>query len=216
MRNTTIAFFLSVFVSVQAFSADFQVKVTDPKGNPVKDAVVTLKPATPPTEIPAMEKVQIEQKNREFIPKVVVIQAGGEVEFPNHDSVQHHVYSFSKPKRFDLPLYKEATPKPVQFDTPGVVTLGCNIHDWMKAYIYVTDTPFYGKSGADGILKISNVPSGSFQLVFWHPLFKKISGKALPETLVFDEKNNVNESVSVELKREVAPPRHTGESSGGY
>lgn len=215
MRNIAAVLIVSVFISVLAFASDFQVKVTDAKGNPVQNAVVALKPAVPLKDAPKT-RVQIVQKDKEFIPKVSVMQAGGEVEFPNQDTVQHHVYSFSKPKRFDLPLYKDSTPKPVLFENPGIVTLGCNIHDWMKAYIYVADTPFFAKSGSDGILKISDLPPGSYQLDFWHPLLKKVSGKPLPAKVEIDGKSDFSDTVSVELKREVVPQHGSIDNSGGY
>ena len=72
------------------------------------------------------------------------VGVGTRVEFPNNDSVSHQVYSFSPAKRFQLPLYKGEIHPPVTFDQPGLVVLGCNIHDSMVGYIYVTDAPYFG------------------------------------------------------------------------
>ncbi|MBF0503198.1 MAG: methylamine utilization protein [Candidatus Riflebacteria bacterium] len=150
------------------------------------------------------------------MPRVTAIQTGTQIEFPNHDTVQHHVYSFSKPKRFDLPLYKTETPQPVLFDKPGVVVLGCNIHDWMKAYVYVTDTPYFSKCGADGILKISNLPPGTYNIEFWHPQLKKFIGKGLGPSINLDEKKDFSETIAVELKSENVPSRTRNNDIGGY
>jgi len=91
------------------------------------------------------------------------------VDFPNHDSIRHHVYSFSPAKRFELPLYIGQPAAPVQFDTPGVVVLGCNIHDWMIAYVYVADSPYYTRSGEDGMASLGPLPAGRYQVRVWHP-----------------------------------------------
>lgn len=78
------------------------------------------------------------------------VYVGTRVTFPNRDNIRHHVYSFSSAKKFELPLYIGTPAAPVVFDKPGVVALGCNIHDWMLAYIYVLTTPHFAKTAADG------------------------------------------------------------------
>lgn len=216
MKSKLMVFLVIFLLPSLIHGAGFELKVTDKSGGPVLDAVVTLKPTTPVTAPPKSEKAQITQKDKQFIPTVTVIQAGTPVEFPNQDDVQHHVYSFSKPKRFDLPLYKETTPKPVLFDTPGLVVLGCNIHDWMKAYVYVADTPFFAKSEADGMLKINTLPAGTYQLVFWHPRLRKIEGKALPTTITVDNAKGFSGTVQVNLKKEVAPSQNQNSETVGY
>ena len=220
MKHSILIIFFSLFIVSHLQAADFKLKVTDARGNTVADAAAALKNETIAETAPAQKTVEINQKDKEFTPRVTLIQAGTSVEFPNHDTVQHHVYSFSQPKRFDIPLYKEEKPKPVLFDKPGVVVIGCNIHDWMKAYIYVTDTPYFSKSAADGVIHISNIPSGKYKLTFWHPRLKKILGKGLPESIDLDEKKNFSEAVSVdvsvELKKEIVPSKNVIGGQGGY
>jgi hypothetical protein len=111
----------------------------------------------------------VDQSDREFVPYVKPILVGTSVRFPNKDNIRHHVYSFSSTKKFELPLYAGTPAAPVIFDKPGVVTLGCNIHDWMIGFIYVADTPYFGKSGADGIVLLSNLPPGDYTVRVWHP-----------------------------------------------
>ncbi|HET8819084.1 MAG TPA: methylamine utilization protein, partial [Xanthomonadaceae bacterium] len=96
---------------------------------PLADAVASLHAASAPRASGAT--AVIDQRNATFVPGVIGIQAGTRVTFPNSDNTLHHVYSFSPAKTFQLPLYSGKRADPVLFDKPGVVTLGCNIHDWM-------------------------------------------------------------------------------------
>ena len=100
----------------------------------------------------------------------VGVGVGTSVEFPNNDSVSHQVYSFSPAKKFQLPLYKGVQHAPVTFDHEGLVVLGCNIHDEMAGYIYVTDSPFFGTTDAGGSLQLQDLPAGDYRVVLWSPL----------------------------------------------
>lgn len=111
----------------------------------------------------------IEQRNREFVPYVTIVQTGTAIEFPNRDPFKHHVYSFSAAKNFEIKLYAGKPAQPVVFDKPGEVALGCNIHDWMEAYILVVDSPYFAKTGSKGRALIANVPPGRYRLRLWHP-----------------------------------------------
>ncbi len=77
----------------------------------------------------------MDQQGHQFVPHLLVVQAGTEVTFPNSDNVSHHVYSFSPTKPFELPLYKGDVYPPVTFEKAGIVVVGCNIHDSMLGYI---------------------------------------------------------------------------------
>ena len=85
------------------------------------------------------------------------------------DTVQHHIYSLSKPKRFEIPLYRVGASESVVFDQPGIVTIGCNIHDWMVAYIAVLPTPYFAKTDASGAAALAALPAGRYRLEIWHP-----------------------------------------------
>ena len=110
----------------------------------------------------------MDQVHRSFAPDLLVIPVGSTVEFPNSDSVSHQIYSFSPAKRFQLPLYRGKPYPPVHFDQPGVVTLGCNIHDEMLAYLLVTDAAWYGRTN-DGGTFAAEVPRGRYHVALWHP-----------------------------------------------
>jgi hypothetical protein len=104
---------------------------------------------------------------RSFDPLVTVVPVGTAVSFPNRDRVRHHVYSFSPVKKFEIKLYVGTPAAPVVFDQPGIAVLGCNIHDQMNAWVVVVPTPWYGKTGADGTLRLNPAP-GTYRLRFWH------------------------------------------------
>lgn len=136
-------------------------------GQPVEAAVVTLTPVGRGAAALTPVEATMDQVASEFAPRVLVVTKGSRVRFPNSDRIRHQVYSFSPAKRFELPLYTGTPPNPVVFDSAGIVTVGCNIHDWMKGYIVVVDTPHYGLSGADGRVSL-DAPPGEYLLTAWH------------------------------------------------
>ena len=155
----------------QAFAASVTGSVTDGNGAPVADAVLYAMPAAA-TAGTAVQPGTMDQVNKEFLPLVVPIQRGALVRFPNKDNIRHHVYSFSPARPFELKLYSGTPSKPVKFDKPGPVVLGCNIHDWMVGYIYVVDTPYFAKTDKSGAARLDGLPSGEYLLHIWHPYAK--------------------------------------------
>lgn len=157
---------LGCVLALAAQAADLRVLVRA-NGKPVADAVASLHSPAAADAVKAGDAI-IDQRNTQFVPRVSVIDTGTRVRFPNSDNVRHQVYSFSPAKRFDLPLYSGRAAPPVTFDTPGVVVLGCNIHDWMLAYVVVVDSPYHAITGADGQARI-DAPAGTYTLRVWHP-----------------------------------------------
>ncbi len=150
----------------QAASIEAQVRTS--AGKPLADVIVYAMPANAVPDARG-KTVAVEQIDREFVPYVTAVQAGTTVTFPNRDPILHHVYSFSPPKSFEIKLYSGKSPVAVLFDKPGVVTLGCNIHDWMIGYIFVVSTPWFGKTDANGAATLRDLPAGSYTLHAWHP-----------------------------------------------
>jgi plastocyanin len=142
--------------------------VLDDRGEPVRDAVVYAVPLEPASTSPPPEPIAIDQVDKEFVPHVTAVPVGARVDFPNRDQIRHHVYSFSEAKTFEIPLYKGIPAAPVEFDRPGEVVLGCNIHDWMKAYVFVAETPYFGITNDRGATAIE-LPAGDYQAYVWHP-----------------------------------------------
>jgi plastocyanin len=151
-------------------AAGLTVTVLDRGGHAVPEVVVTAAPTPEVRTAPAASHATatMDQHDLAFVPQVLVVSVGTSVEFPNNDTVSHQVYSFSPAKRFQLALYKGALHPPVTFDKPGLVVLGCNIHDQMVGYIYVTEAPFYGKTDAQGAAHLTNGP-GDYVLTLWSP-----------------------------------------------
>lgn len=173
LRPTALACLLALAPG-RAAAADVAFKLSDPKGAPVADAVVSLVPLDAPTNPVAPAKpLEIAQLGKEFQSLVTPLVVGSTVNFPNEDSVEHQVYSLSDAKKFEFPLYKPGRSGAIVFDRPGVVVIGCNIHSWMLAYVVVLDTPWFAKSGADGTANVAGVPPGRYRAEVWHPTLKK-------------------------------------------
>lgn len=162
-----------------ASAASISGLVTDRKGTTLSDAVIYAVPVSAAIAATSARTAVIDQINKEFVPFVTPVQTGTQVSFPNKDNIRHQIYSFSAAKTFSLKLYSGVPSAPVLFDKPGVVVLGCNIHDWMLAYVYVVDTPYFAKT-KNGRWRIDNLPAGSYLLRAWHPQL----GGAVPEQTV--------------------------------
>lgn len=169
MANRLPAVFLTAWAAL-APAAELAGKV-EAGGQPLANLVVAaraldeagrVKAAPPPAAM------ALDQKSREFIPHVLAVRAGTPVYFPNSDAIKHHVYSFSQAKRFEIKLYSGVPPEPVVFGQPGIVALGCNIHDWMLGYVYVSDADYLAVSDNDGRWSF-DLPNGRYRLTFWHP-----------------------------------------------
>lgn len=165
---STVFFSLAaVVVSADAEAAPVQVLVTDQDGKPLADAVVEL--YNPQSSAKSEGVAEVAQQDLTFRPFVSAVQVGSKVDFPNQDKTRHHVYSFSPAKNFELKLYAGKPEEPLLFDKVGIVALGCNIHDYMQAYIYVGESAYLAVSGEDGIARFNEVPDGAYQLKLWHP-----------------------------------------------
>lgn len=213
MKRIAGLFVFLIALASALVAADLEVMVTDSSGKPVADAVAYALPLDGQIlpEVSATP-AELEQINKEFRPHVTVVQTGGTVIFPNRDSIAHHVYSFSEAKKFELPLYS-GVPAPIKFEKAGVVTLGCNIHDWMKAYIMVVDTPFFAVSKADGRIELKNLPEGKWRVEFWHPRQKD----ALPPREVsLNGAQKQSEKAVFTLRREWKKKKSSGTDGPGY
>jgi plastocyanin len=166
--SRAISLVLLLSLPALARAATITVDVRDARGAGVADAVVYAVPEG--RELPPAKKTAImDQKNRTFVPHILPIQTGTAVRFPNSDDIRHQVYSFSSAKIFQLPLYEGTPANPVVFDRAGVVTLGCNIHDRMSAYIVIVDTPYFATTTKKGRAQLAQVGAGKYALRVWYP-----------------------------------------------
>ncbi len=172
LREFSIPAIVGCTLALPVMAADVTVTVRGTADQPAADTVVLLYATDragsehPPGSTAPRT---IEQQGQMFAPAVSLVPVGTEVLFPNFDRMRHHVYSFSEAKPFEVRLYSgEETPS-ILFDRPGIVVLGCNIHDWMEAYLYVADTRYASLTGADGRAALADVPAGSYRLEIWRP-----------------------------------------------
>lgn len=178
---------LTLTIAVRAASAaEIAVAVRDQDGKPAADAVVSLWPAdhraAPPSNAAAH---MIDQRNEAFVPFVTVMWRGDALSFKNSDRTRHHVYSFSPVKPFEMILNPGETSQALKFDQSGVVAIGCNIHDKMIAYAFVTDTPWTALTDAQGRASISSLPKGKYRAEVWHPRLDA-DARAPEQTLTLD------------------------------
>jgi plastocyanin len=212
MRRTLFCLLLGLAPSVVG-AAEGSLAVTVRHDQiPLADAVVSLTPLDAVPGPAAFAEAVIAQEDREYDPYVTAVMAGTRVSFPNRDSVQHHIYSLSKPKRFEKPLYASGASESVLFDQPGVVTLGCNIHDWMIAYVVVLSTPHFAKTGASGESVLTALPPGRYRLEVWHPRL----AKPVTRELSLAAGPNPAEEFILQLKPDRRIRRAPGGKAGGY
>ncbi|PZP32444.1 MAG: methylamine utilization protein [Roseateles depolymerans] len=165
MQRLPLSLILSL-LPLAATAVPVTLQVRGPDGQPLADAVVAVEVRGRIGKT-GSAKAEMGQRDRQFTPQVLVVQTGTAVNFPNFDTVRHHVYSFSPTKVFDIKLYSGTPAEPVVFDKPGVATLGCNIHDRMSAHIIVVDTPLFARTDAQGRASL-DLPAGEHALKAWH------------------------------------------------
>jgi len=204
---------LSLLACGVAVSAEVMAEVRDTRGAPVAGAVVWVTPIgskIPQKLMPAI----VAHQNKQFVPYVTAVQVGTTINLPNLDDVKHHAYSFSPAKKFELPLYAGTPEAPLLFDKPGIVTIGCNIHDWMTAYVCVVETPFFAISGADGRVQLRNLPAGAYRAEVWQPRLKgQPADYAQPFTI---QNEAVKLAFKLDLKPEFRARRNPATLDGRY
>jgi plastocyanin len=158
---------LAILFAPAALAGMVTVNVTTQSGAAAQDTVIVFDPldAAP---APSHDAASVDQVNKRFVPRVSVVRTGTTVTFPNSDRIRHQVYSFSPAKTFEVKLYAGSPKTPINFDQPGLVVLGCNIHDNMVAFISVVDSPYFAKTAESGAA-VLNLPAGRYRLRAWHP-----------------------------------------------
>jgi plastocyanin len=188
-----------------AFGSDVDVFVLDRDGQPVADvAVYAAKPDGQKSLPTPTANAVMDQVDKQFVPHLLVVQSGTSVEFPNSDTVAHHVYSFSHPNKFMLPMYKGVAHPPVTFKHSGVAILGCNIHDHMLSYILIVDSVNYTKTDESGKASLSLERPEDYEIRIWSPRIRDHEG-LLSKTVVNPE--SMEPAVSFQLTRKLGPPR---------
>ena len=169
IRRRLCVSFALLFASASSAAAEFEITVLDRNGEPVPNVAVYVQ-SDDDGDRPETEKIAVmQQVDSRFEPDLLVVQTGTRVQFPNNDIVAHHVYSFSTPNNFVLPMFRGGMRPQVQFEHPGVVTVGCNLHDQMVGYILVVDGQAYGKTDRDGRVHLDADNPEGVTVKIWSP-----------------------------------------------
>jgi len=195
------AFGLALGLAVNSHAGPVDIVVTKADGSPLHSAVVSLSVAgQSPLRAKAGTKALMIQENKQFAPFVLPVQMGTTVEFPNNDPFRHQVYSFSPAKSFELKLYAAPEVGTQLFDKEGTVSLGCNIHDNMRAYVYVVGTPYFAATDEKGVAHIPQVPPGNYVMKTWHPNVK--GATAAEQPIAVPAQGPLEITARLELKRD--------------
>ena len=184
-KSLTKAICLStLLVHGTGFAASYSAKVRDKNGGALGDAVVTLHllPASKANE-PAVAVnsattnngngngvgTTLAQEGLQFERYVTAIRVGTTVTLPNRDKLEHHIKSLGPSQMFELKIYEPGANRAIVFDKPGPSVLICYLHGWMRAWVFAADTPFFGKTGAEGEVRIDDLKPGDYEMRVWHP-----------------------------------------------
>ena len=184
-------------VAFGASSSNLSITVRDERGIPVSDAVVMVYPATQSGKTLRAASNVMAQRNLAFAPGTLIAAKGSSVSFPNFDRVRHSIYSFSKAARFEINLYGKDQTRSQKFPIAGSVALGCNIHDNMRGYIKVVDTPFAAKTDRYGVVALAVLPTGAASVYIWHPLARASENEVLYKTALTAGSNDRRYALSV-------------------
>jgi len=132
------------------------------------NVVVSLQPPPPGAKWPVSQPmVQMDQELCVFVPRVVVVPAGGTVEFLNTDRLLHNLHSVSKGN----PTFNRTQPRgrtiPIVLKKPEIIRVGCDLHPWMRAWVVVAEHPFYAVTNDQGEFMLDHVPPGKYTLQLW-------------------------------------------------
>jgi plastocyanin len=199
--TAVLAVAILALAGAPALAANITVTVTDDSGKPVPNAVVVIDADGPR---PAPRRFTISQHDMMFMPDVLVVPVGSTVTFGNLDPFRHHVYSFSEAKKFELKLFGQGEQRAVIFDKPGLVSIGCNIHDQMQGFIHVVDTPFAEKTDARGRVTLAALPAGRHALRVWHSRLR-----APGHQLALQVDTGSDRTVPVQVKLRAPSPQMT-------
>jgi len=204
VKETNLLMTLILFlIATSSYGQHLEVTLVDASGAAIEDAVIeVVLPAAIAAQHATISEGTIDQVDKEFVPTITTVVAGSRIHFPNSDDILHHVYSFSPIDTFDIPLYGNdvAARFVEEFPLAGVVEIGCNIHDWMLAYIYVAESSKVAISNDAGIARIENLPAGTYPVRVWHARLPRGTDYHMETVTV--QNATVELQVSLDLERD--------------
>ncbi len=189
LSRTAAAFFTGATLLAAAQAGTVQVSVTDPDGKPVADVVVLVSGSGKAPTAAASGPVVIAQQDLRFVPALTVVPVGASVRFINRDGFDHHVRSTPSGPLGNTPAVtnfefrldalagtaasaarkrSEPAAAEIKLETAGPIGLGCHLHSSMRGQVYVSPTPWFGKTDANGVATVEGVPDGAVDLALWH------------------------------------------------
>lgn len=200
MRLFCFTFFLILLNSYSVKAGDFEITLVDASDNPLADLVVFLKPLNA-MALPVSDKViEIGQLQRAFTPYISVMQLGNQAIFQNKDDITHHIYSPVGENKFSFKIRAGESRNKNDFQQLGEVAMGCNIHDWMSGYLYLVDTPYFGKTNVQGIVNIAIEQQGKYELVAWHPQMQ-VDGHSYSQAVEWPEIKQITIKIPHEITK---------------
>jgi plastocyanin len=191
-----------------SYAAELNVSVLDPAGHGSAGIVLLAEPQFDLPVKRVSRTVIMDQRQKQFVPNILVIQTGTGVDFPNSDQIEHQVYSFSPAKTFQLSLYAGHKYPPIVFDRAWLVVIGCNIHDQMIGYIYITDSPYFARSDDAGKWAVHDLPPGNYRITAWHPRMQEPA--ATPLQMPVSVAEGTPASAVFHLTKPLRPSREDG------
>jgi len=189
--------------STISFAAELSIRVEAYKQRPTDGLVIELVGAG--TAPAARGEFEINQLDKEFIPLLTIAGVGSSLSFTNQDELKHHIYSVSQANKFDLPLHNGRSEKIIQLSKPGVIKLGCNIHDWMLAYVYVAESDHVKIMDNSGVVTFDDLPAGAYQIKIWSPRLRNTK-KPVIQAVTLSEGQAQTTSIKIKLRKHIRKP----------
>ena len=218
MNNLKLLLLSAFILNAISFSSTVlsQTKITivDQSNNPLPNAVIEFVDSNSISQQPTVTQSDpfyvMDQINKSFVPHVLVVPQHSLVSFPNSDDIRHHVYSFSPVKTFELKLYAGKPKNPIRFDQNGVVVMGCNIHDSMVGYIYVSSKETSYLTDVTGVAILPNNLATKTQIQVWHP--NNTNGVSEHTVFTIEQSMLAEDNVTLSLPINAPAPRDSFET----